>query len=128
MPEHTFTGILCGALLLAAIGLWYQSSKIDTLQEAYTSLQKEYEFAEAVWKENESKLKISVDSLNSMIEKYKIDAEQYHMCVNEKVRELSKEHEKKEEDILKELEKDSSSDNTLKLIEEMLYGLDKDNR
>ena len=128
MNLNTVSAILLACLLVVTGLYFYEKTSYDKLLSNYSALEKEYKLAESIWKENEDKLTKSVEKLNEEIEKYRINTEEYQMCITGKLEELEKEHCSKEEVIQKEMEKDSSSDNIVKLVEDMLYELNKNSK
>ena len=113
-----------GLITLLVIGaiLVFGLIKIENLTEENARLESEYSYlVDRTNKERET-FKSTVNTLNSELERFKINLDKYKLSVKTKTKELAKHRASQEQNIKKELEKDSSDANQFKIINRMLHG------
>ena len=115
---------LKGLISLLVIGtiLVFGIIKIENLTEENTRLESEYSYLVDKTNKERETFKSTVDILNSELERFKTDLDKYKLSVKAKTKELAKHRASQEQNIKKELEKDSSDANQFKIINRILHG------
>ena len=113
-----------GLIPLLVIGaiLVFGLIKIENLTEENTRLESEYSYLVDKTNKERETFKSTVNTLNSELERFKIDLDKYKLSVKAKTKELAKHRASQEQNIKKELEKDSSDANQFKIINRILHG------
>ena len=115
---------LKGLISLLVIGtiLVFGIIKIENLTEKNARLESEYSYLVDKTNKERETFKSTVDILNSELERFKTDLDKYKLSVKTKTKELAKHRASQEQNIKKELEKDSSDANQFKIINRILHG------
>ena len=115
---------LKGLISLLVIGaiLVFGLIKIENLTEENARLESEYSYLVDKTNKERETFKSTVNTLNSELERFKIDLDKYKLSVKAKTKELAKHRASQEQNIKKELEKDSSDANQFKIINRILHG------
>lgn len=116
-----FTKLSIGAaifLLLVIVGLTY---RIQYLSNQNTILEQQNVLLDQILKDEQEKAQRAISEANERIAQYEIDKKSYEATINHKTEKIDKETKKEEVRIIYELQKDSSSENQLKLVEGMLH-------
>ena len=115
---------LKGLISLLVIGaiLVFGIIKIENLTEENTRLESEYSYLVDKTNKERETFKSTVNTLNSELERFKIDLDKYKLSVKAKTKELAKHRASQEQNVKKELEKDSSDANQFKIINRILHG------
>ena len=111
-------GFLC--LILFSV-LWYTNNKLDKISYDYYYIKSQYEVQKQLYESEKIKTNDIINKLNSNIDKYKIDLQSYTDTIKKKEKELEEIRLNKQNIINDELNKDSSNDNQLKIINRLLY-------
>lgn len=113
-----------GLIPLLVIGaiLVFGLIKIENLTEENARLESEYSYLVDKTNKERETFKSTVNTLNSELERFKIDLDKYKLSVKAKTKELAKHRASQEQNIKKELEKDSSDVNQFKIINRILHG------
>ena len=113
-----------GLIPLLVIGaiLVFGLIKIENLTEENARLESEYSYLVDKTNKERETFKSTVNTLNSELERFKIDLDKYKLSVKTKTKELAKHRASQEQNIKKELEKDSSDANQFKIINRILHG------
>lgn len=116
-----FTKLSIGAaifLLLVIVGLTY---RIQYLSNQNTILEQQNVLLDQILKDEQEKAQRAISEANERIAQYEVDKKSYETTINSKTEKIDKETKKEEVRIVYELQKDSSSENQLKLVEGMLH-------
>ena len=115
---------LKGLISLLVIGaiLVFGIIKIENLTEENARLESEYSYLVDKTNKERETFKSTVNTLNSELERFKIDLDKYKLSVKAKTKELAKHRASQEQNVKKELEKDSSDVNQFKIINRILHG------
>ena len=114
--------LLIGVILILGIGTYFQYTKIGDLTKENARLESEYSnLVDKTNKERET-FKSTVNTLNSELERFKTDLDKYKLSVKARTKELAKYRASQEQNVKKELEKDSSDVNQFKIINRILHG------
>lgn len=115
---------LKGLISLLVIGaiLVFGLIKIENLTEENARLESEYSYLVDKTNKERETFKSTVNTLNSELERFKIDLDKYKLSVKAKTKELAKHRASQEQNVKKELEKDSSDANQFKIINRILHG------
>ena len=115
---------LKGLISLLVIGaiLVFGIIKIENLTEENTRLESEYSYLVDKTNKERETFKSTVNTLNSELERFKTDLDKYKLSVKAKTKELAKHRASQEQNVKKELEKDSSDANQFKIINRILHG------
>ena len=108
-------------LVIGAI-LVFGLIKIENLTEENARLESEYSYLVDKTNKERETFKSTVNTLNSELERFKIDLDKYKLSVKAKTKELAKHRASQEQNMKKELEKDSSDANQFKIINRILHG------
>ena len=108
-------------LVIGAIPL-FGLIKIENLTEENARLESEYSYLVDKTNKERETFKSTVNTLNSELERFKIDLDKYKLSVKAKTKELAKHRASQEQNVKKELEKDSSDANQFKIINRILHG------
>ena len=108
-------------LVIGAI-LVFGLIKIENLTEENTRLESEYSYLVDKTNKERETFKSTVNTLNSELERFKTDLDKYKLSVKAKTKELAKHRASQEQNVKKELEKDSSDANQFKIINRILHG------
>lgn len=113
-----------GLIPLLVIGaiLVFGLIKIENLTEENARLESEYSYLVDKTNKERETFKSTVNTLNSELERFKTDLDKYKLSVKTKTKELAKHRASQEQNIKKELEKDSSDANQFKIINRILHG------
>ena len=113
-----------GLIPLLVIGaiLVFGLIKIENLTEENTRLESEYSYLVDKTNKERETFKSTVDILNSELERFKTDLDKYKLSVKAKTKEIAKHRASQEQNVKKELEKDSSDVNQFKIINRILHG------
>ena len=115
-----FKGLI--PLLIIGVILVFSLIKIEGLTEENARLESEYSnLVDKTNKERET-FKSTVNTLNSELERFKTDLDKYKLSVKARTKELAKHRASQEQNVKKELEKDSSDANQFKIINRILHG------
>ena len=115
---------LKGLISLLVIGaiLVFGLIKIENLTEENARLESEYSYLVDKTNKERETFKSTVNTLNSELERFKIDLDKYKLSVKARTKELAKHRASQEQNVKKELEKDSSDANQFKIINRILHG------
>ena len=113
-----------GLIPLLVIGaiLVFGLIKIENLTEENARLEPEYSYLVDKTNKERETFKSTVNTLNLELERFKIDLDKYKLSVKAKTKEIAKHRASQEQNIKKELEKDSSDVNQFKIINRILHG------
>lgn len=113
-----------GLIPLLVIGaiLVFGLIKIENLTEENARLESEYSYLVDKTNKERETFKSTVNTLNSELERFKTDLDKYKLSVKAKTKELAKHRASQEQNVKKELEKDSSDVNQFKIINRILHG------
>ncbi len=113
-----------GLIPLLVIGaiLVFGLIKIENLTEENARLESEYSYLVDKTNKERETFKSTVNTLNSELERFKIDLDKYKLSVKARTKELAKHRASQEQNVKKELEKDSSDANQFKIINRILHG------
>ena len=111
-------GFLC--LILFSI-LWYTNNKLDKISYDYYYIKSQYEVQKQLYESEKIKTDDIINKLNSNIDKYKIDLQYYTDTIKKKEKELEEIKLNKQNIINNKLNKDSSNDNQLKIVNKLLH-------
>ena len=114
--------LLIGVILILGIGTYFQYTKIGDLTKENARLESEYSYLVDKTNKERETFKSTVNTLNSELERFKIDLDKYKLSVKTKTKELAKHRASQEQTVKKELEKDSSDANQFKIINRILHG------
>lgn len=114
--------LLIGVILILGIGTYFQYTKIEDLTKENSRLESEYSYLMDKTNKERETFKSTVNTLNSELERFKTDLDKYKLSVKAKTKELAKHRASQEQNIKKELEKDSSDANQFKIINRILHG------
>ena len=115
-----FKGLI--PLLIIGAILVFGLIKIENLTEENARLESEYSYLVDKTNKERETFKSTVNTLNSELERFKTDLDKYKLSVKAKTKELAKHRASQEQNIKKELEKDSSDANQFKIINRILHG------
>jgi len=114
--------LLIGVILILGIGTYFQYTKIEDLTKENSRLETEYSYLMDKTNKERETFKSTVNILNSELERFKTDLDKYKLSVKAKTKELAKHRASQEQNVKKELEKDSSDANQFKIINRILHG------
>ena len=114
--------LLIGVILILGIGTYFQYTKIGDLTKENSRLETEYSYLMDKTNKERETFKSTVNTLNSELERFKTDLDKYKLSVKTKTKELAKHRASQEQNVKKELEKDSSDVNQFKIINRILHG------
>ena len=114
--------LLIGVILILGIGTYFQYTKIEDLTKENSRLETEYSYLVDKTNKERETFKSTVNVLNSELEQFKIDLDKYKLSVKARTKELAKHRASQEQNVKKELEKDSSDANQFKIINRILHG------
>lgn len=114
--------LLIGVILILGIGTYFQYTKIGDLTKENSRLESEYSYLVDKTNKERETFKSTVNTLNSELERFKTDLDKYKLSVKTKTKELAKHRASQEQNVKKELEKDSSDANQFKIINRILHG------
>lgn len=114
--------LLIGVILILGIGTYFQYTKIEDLTKENARLESEYSYLVDKTNKERETFKSTVNTLNSELERFKTDLDKYKLSVKTKTKELAKHRASQEQNVKKELEKDSSDVNQFKIINRILHG------
>ena len=115
-----FKGLI--PLLIIGAILVFGLIKIENLTEENARLESEYSYLVDKTNKERETFKSTVNTLNSELERFKTDLDKYKLSVKTKTKELAKHRASQEQNVKKELEKDSSDANQFKIINRILHG------
>lgn len=114
--------LLLGFLSLILFSLlWYTNNKLDKISYDYYYIKSQYELQKQLYESEKIKTDDIINKLNLNIDKYKIDLQVYTNTIKEKEKELENIRLDEQNKINKELNKDSSNDNQLKIVNRLLH-------
>ena len=108
------------SLILFSI-LWYTNNKLEEISYNYYYIKSQYEMQKQLYESEKIKTDDIINKLNLNIDKYKIDLQSYTNTIKEKEKELEEIRFNKQNLINDELNKDSSNDNQLKIVNRLLH-------
>ena len=113
-----------GLIPLLVIGaiLVFGLIKIENLTKENARLESEYSYLVDKTNKERGTFKSTVNILNSELERFKTDLDKYKLSVKAKTKELAKHRASQEQNVKKELEKDSSDANQFKIVNRILHG------
>lgn len=114
--------LLIGVILILGIGTYFQYTKIEDLTKENARLESEYSYLVDKTNKERETFKSTVNTLNSELERFKIDLDKYKLSVKARTKEIAKHRASQEQNVKKELEKDSSDANQFKIINRILHG------
>ena len=114
--------LLIGVILILGIGTYFQYTKIEDLTKENSRLETEYSYLVDKTNKERETFKSTVNILNSELERFKTDLDKYKLSVKARTKELAKHRASQEQNVKKELEKDSSDANQFKIINRILHG------
>ena len=114
--------LLIGVILILGIGTYFQYTKIGDLTKENARLESEYSYLMDKTNKERETFKSTVNTLNSELERFKIDLDKYKLSVKAKTKKLAKHRASQEQNVKKELEKDSSDANQFKIMNRILHG------
>lgn len=114
--------LLIGVILILGIGTYFQYTKIEDLTKENSRLETEYSYLMDKTNKERETFKSTVNILNSELERFKTDLDKYKLSVKARTKELAKHRASQEQNVKKELEKDSSDANQFKIINRILHG------
>lgn len=117
--------VTLGLIVLLGI-LYYQNNKIDVLELSVTSLEREKEVLVTTYRSEQEKFKEVITEQNDAIQKNKIDLDKYNETVSSKEKELMEYRFLQQQEIDKELQKDNSCENQMKIVGTILDKFSKD--
>ena len=115
-----FKGLI--PLLIIGVILVFGLIKIENLTEENARLESEYSYLVDKTNKERETFKSTVNTLNSELERFKTDLDKYKLSVKTKTKEIAKHRASQEQNVKKELEKDSSDANQFKIINRILHG------
>ena len=115
-----FKGLI--PLLIIGVILVFGLIKIENLTEENARLESEYSYLVDKTNKERETFKSTVNTLNSELERFKTDLDKYKLSVKARTKELAKHRASQEQNVKKELEKDSSDANQFKIINRILHG------
>ena len=115
-----FKGLI--PLLVIGVILVFGLIKIENLTEKNARLESEYSYLVDKTNKERETFKSTINTLNSELERFKTDLDKYKLSVKAKTKVLAKHRASQEQNIKKELEKDSSDVNQFKIINRILHG------
>ena len=115
-----FKGLI--PLLIIGAILVFGLIRIESLTEENARLESEYSYLVDKTNKERETFKSTVNILNSELERFKIDLDKYKLSVKAKTKELAKHRASQEQNVKKELEKDSSNANQFKIVNRILHG------
>ena len=115
-----FKGLI--SLLVIGTILVFGLIKIENLTEENARLESEYSYLVDKTNKERETFKSTVNTLNSELERFKTDLDKYKLSVKARTKELAKHRASQEQNVKKELEKDSSDANQFKIINRILHG------
>lgn len=114
-------GGVFGILLLISGGInYWQHGKITKLERDITTCNADRDWELKLYNEDREKANKAIDDQNTAIREFALNKEQYETTINIKEKELLVSKINSQNSILKELEKDPSSDNQIKILTNML--------
>lgn len=108
------------SLILFSV-LWYTNNKLEEISYNYYYIKSQYEMQKQLYESEKIKTDDIINKLNLNIDKYKIDLQSYTNTIKEKEKELEEIRLNKQNIINDELNKDSSNDNQLKIVNRLLH-------
>ena len=120
--KELMPSLLIGVILILGIGTYFQYTKIEDLTKENARLESEYSYLVDKTNKERETFKSTVNILNSELERFKTDLDKYKLSVKAKTKELAKHRASQEQNVKKELEKDSSDANQFKIINRILHG------
>lgn len=120
--KELIPSLLIGVILILGIGTYFQYTKIEDLTKENSRLETEYSYLVDKTNKERETFKSTVNTLNSELERFKTDLDKYKLSVKTKTKELAKHRASQEQNVKKELEKDSSDANQFKIINRILHG------
>ena len=114
--------LLIGVILILGIGTYFQYTKIEDLTKENSRLETEYSYLMDKTNKERETFKSTVNTLNAELERFKTDLDKYKLSVKAKTKEIAKHRASQEQNVKKELEKDSSDANQFKIINRILHG------
>ena len=115
-----FKGLI--SLLVIGAILVFGLIKIENLTEENARLESEYSYLVDKTNKERETFKSTVNILNSELERFKTDLDKYKLSVKARTKELAKHRAYQEQNVKKELEKDSSDANQFKIVNRILHG------
>ena len=126
MSKLTIASIGLSAILLCVCGL--QTIKISKLDLTIAELSAENNLLDQTLKDEQTKFKQTVQTLQDQLAQYTLDEQAYQCAVSCKAEAIDKKAKEEESRINKELESDSSSDNQLDIARRMLNDFNRNDK
>lgn len=116
-----YLGIGLTSLILVVGGIYsYQAYQINSLESKLNVCSVKLEYSRLIYDGEMAKAKKTIEDQNASISQFKLDSVNYENAIKQKNNDLLEANIIKQEEIKVELIKDSSSDNQLKIISNML--------
>lgn len=119
MPKHGLLVILI--LVTTLMFVWVERVEMQKLQATIIGLQAENDILDITLKDEQSKFKSTIERMEKEINKYVLDKTSYEYKIATLTEAIDTKTEEEESKINQELKTDSSSDNQLRLVRNMLY-------
>lgn len=116
--------LLILVIIISSI-IYYQDKTIKALKNELATNEINYKWKVAHYENEMSNAKDIINKLNNSIAEFILDKDNYELEINEKEKEILVTKIKKQEDIKKELERDNSIENQLKIITVILEDFSK---
>lgn len=101
--------------------VWVERVEMQKLQATIIGLQAENDILDITLKDEQSKFKSTIERMEKEINKYVLDKTSYEYKIAALTEAIDTKTEEEESKINQELKTDSSSDNQLRLVRNMLY-------
>lgn len=105
----------------------YQSNKLSNLNEQLVVVEYRLSSIQAIYTDEITKAKDIINKQNTSIKQISIDKEYYESKVKQKEKELRQYSDNKKNTIIKNLEQDSSTENQLNMITQILKDFSNEN-
>lgn len=105
----------------------YQSNKLSNLNEQLAVVEYRLSSMQAVYTDEITKAKDIINKQNTSIKQISIDKEYYESKVKQKEKELRQYSDNKKNTIIKNLEQDSSTENQLNMVTQILKDFSNEN-
>lgn len=101
--------------------VWVERVEMQKLQATIIGLQAENDILDITLKDEQTKFKSTIERMEKEINKYVLDKTSYEYKIASLTEAIDTKTEEEESKINQELKTDSSSDNQLRLVRNMLY-------
>lgn len=120
LKDNIHNVIIGIAFLFLILYVAFVSNRYESLKQQYTKSKIEYEFIIQQLKDEQDKLKTTLNLQNNHIQEYELNVSNYKEVVNKQNKELELTKNKLTTQIQKELSEDSSSDKQLQIVNKLL--------